>query len=333
VTFTGTSCGKVYDEMTARIAGNGGWVDPHNAGMYSVMEGSIQGKELHSKRLTGNKKYTDLQLFEFSEDGGDCVMTGCSESQVTSYLDFSTNYCNLHDLYCGSSDGCKFVKSDLKYKEDVKSCSSSDKGQCTPSVMFLEQKNVKPRGGDFDENGCRASLGQEYCAPLRKCIRPWEEKCEALEAQPVKEGSWCCSTCSPGFCGEGMTCVSVANPTSAMKSGKCAKNAVLGATSLQAGGDLDAHGCKHSTGEQYCEATKKCIRPWEEKCEAPKVLQAGGDLDAHGCKHSTGEQYCEATKKCIRPWEEKCEELGCSDCLVRQKRGENISCPMCVMTV
>jgi len=109
----------------------------------------------------------------------------------------------------------------------------------------------------------------------------------------VKEGSWCCSTCTPGFCGEGMTCVSVANPTSAMKTGKCAKNAVLGATSLQAGGDLDAHGCKASTGEQYCEATKKCIRPWEEKCE----------------------------------------ELGCSECQDRQKRGENISCPMCVMTV
>ena len=183
VTFTGTSCGEVYGEMTARIAGNGGWVDPHNAGTYSVMEGSVQGKELHSKRLTGNKKFTDLQLFEFSEDGGDCVMTGCSESQVTSYADFSTNYCNLHDLYCGSSDGCKFVKSDLKYKEEVKSCSSADKGHCKPSdqaLMFLEQKNVKPRGGDFDENGCRASLGQEYCAPLRKCIRPWEEKCEEL---------------------------------------------------------------------------------------------------------------------------------------------------------
>ena len=117
VTFTGTSCGEVYGEMTARIAGNGGWVDPHNAGTYSVMEGSVQGKELHSKRLTGNKKFTDLQLFEFSEDGGDCVMTGCSESQVTSYADFSTNYCNTRMLLCGKADGCKPVNADAEYTE------------------------------------------------------------------------------------------------------------------------------------------------------------------------------------------------------------------------
>ena len=121
--------------MTARIAGRDGWVDPHNAGTYSVMEGSVEGKELHSKRVTGNKKYTDLQLFQFSESAGpkECVMTACSESQVTSYLDFSTNYCNLHDLYCGSADGCKFVTSDLKYTEETKSCRYHDKGKCHPS--------------------------------------------------------------------------------------------------------------------------------------------------------------------------------------------------------
>merc|ERR1711939_724749 len=63
------------------------------------------------------------------------------------------------------------------------------------------------------------------------------------------------------------------------------------------------------------------------------VLKAGGDLDAHGCKHSAGEEYCSTTKKCIRPWEEKCEELGCADCQARQKQGENIACPMCAMTI
>jgi hypothetical protein len=135
----------VYEEMTARIAGRGGWVDPHNAGVYSVLEGSVQGKELLSKRLTGNKKYTDLQRFDFSESGGDCTMTGCSESQVTSVLDASTNYCNLHDLYCGSADGCKFVATDLKYNEEIKTCSAHDKGQCKPSqptIAFLEQKTL-----------------------------------------------------------------------------------------------------------------------------------------------------------------------------------------------
>merc|ERR1712224_635388 len=84
------------------------------------------------------------------------------------------------------------------------------------------------------------------------------------------------------------------------------------------------NGCRASLGQEYCAPLHKCIRPWEEKCEAPKVLQAGGDLDAHGCKASTGEQYCEATKKCIRPWEEKCEELGCSDCLDREAWREHL---------
>jgi hypothetical protein len=358
--------------MAKRINGEAGWVDPHNAGKYSVMEGSVEGKELHTKRVTGNKKFTDLQLFEFTWDGADCVMTGCSESQVTSYSDFSTNYCNLHDLYCGSQDGCEIIFSDFKYTEEVKSCSSADKGQCKPkhqALKFLQQKNVKP-GSDFDENGCRHSLGEEYCAALHKCIRPWEEKCEEPKV-PTAGGDLDAHGCKPSigeqYCEATKKCI---RPWEE----KCEEPTVL-----KAGGDLDAHGCKASTGEQYCEATKKCIRPWEEKCEEPtvlkaaetkpcieqgsrncvgsaepnngccaglycydddeggvcmsKVLQAGGDLDAHGCKQSTGEQYCETTKKCIRPWEEKCEELGCSECQDRQKRGENISCPMCVMTV
>merc|ERR1712118_82514 len=67
----------------------------------------------------------------------------------------------------------------------------------------------------------------------------------------------------------------------------------------------------------------------EQVANENAVLKAGGDLDAHGCKHSAGEEYCSATQKCIRPWEEKCEELGCSECQARQKQGENIACPMC----
>jgi hypothetical protein len=157
--------------MTARIAGRDGWVDPHNAGTYSVEGGSTEGKELHAKRITGNKKFTDLQLFQFSENGGTasegCLMTGCSESQVTSYMDFSTNYCNLHDLYCGSEDGCKFVTSDLKYIEETTSCQYHDKGQCHPSKPPLEFLG-QPKLGEQSCADCKArqKLGENISCPM-----------------------------------------------------------------------------------------------------------------------------------------------------------------------
>jgi hypothetical protein len=34
------------------------------------------------------------------------------------------------------------------------------------------------------------------------------------------------------------------------------------------GGDTDVHGCKGSAGYTWCEAKKKCIRLWEDRCEA-----------------------------------------------------------------
>jgi len=34
------------------------------------------------------------------------------------------------------------------------------------------------------------------------------------------------------------------------------------------GGDRDAHGCIGSAGYSWCEVKQKCLRPWEEKCEA-----------------------------------------------------------------
>jgi hypothetical protein len=33
------------------------------------------------------------------------------------------------------------------------------------------------------------------------------------------------------------------------------------------GGDKDKHGCIGSAGYTWCEAKKKCLRVWEEKCE------------------------------------------------------------------
>merc|ERR1712178_160438 len=61
---------------------------------------------------------TDKQTFELTSKDGGCEIKGCSESQGFSIGDFSTNYCDLRNLYCGSGDGCITVKHDFSSKED-----------------------------------------------------------------------------------------------------------------------------------------------------------------------------------------------------------------------
>ena len=72
---------------------------------------------LSLQRLTGDKKYTDKMKVVLASNGSSCDILGCSESQVTSVLDFGTNYCNLRMLYCGSKDGCKPVAHDFTSEE------------------------------------------------------------------------------------------------------------------------------------------------------------------------------------------------------------------------
>jgi membrane-bound inhibitor of C-type lysozyme len=48
-------------------------------------------------------------------------------------------------------------------------------------------------------------------------------------------------------------------------------NALPSANLPVVGGDRDEHGCIGSAGYSWCEILKKCLRPWEEKCEKPAV--------------------------------------------------------------
>lgn len=122
-------CDAVKAEILARVNGTNGWYDPHNRGIYSVVDASTNLVQL--KRQTGDKKYTDLLNFELSSSGSGCIAVGCSESQVFSVIDYSTNYCNLHDLYCGSKAGCKFVTTDINISgEAFTSCSQHDASKC-----------------------------------------------------------------------------------------------------------------------------------------------------------------------------------------------------------
>ncbi|CAK9014104.1 unnamed protein product [Durusdinium trenchii] len=113
VAIAGSSCKDVHEEILARVQSK--WHDPHNGGTYSLV--SATALQLQLKRLTGDKKYTDKMTITLSDTNGKCMIMGCSESQVFSIGDKSTNFCNLHNLYCGSAGGCQPVKHDFAVSE------------------------------------------------------------------------------------------------------------------------------------------------------------------------------------------------------------------------
>ena len=134
-----TSCSTVMAELQSRVSGTNGWSDPHNGGAYtltSVSDGNpqmgIPGK-ITGQRVTGDDKYTDKFDFTFTgtgiSDEPACNVSACSESQVSSVVDYSTNYCNLHSLYCTAKEGCPTSGKDTAlytYKETFSACSQHD---------------------------------------------------------------------------------------------------------------------------------------------------------------------------------------------------------------
>merc|ERR1712086_241511 len=115
------SCDVVQAEMKARIAATNGWIDrKSHPGTYKQLEDATTC--LKAQRTTGAGAkpgpFTDKFGFIFtpSSDGG-CAVQGCSESQVSSLMDMSTNFCNQFNLFCGADDGCKHSKHELHYSK------------------------------------------------------------------------------------------------------------------------------------------------------------------------------------------------------------------------
>jgi len=55
----------------------------------------------------------------------------------------------------------------------------------------------------------------------------------------------------------------------------------------------------------------------------------GGQMDLNNCLIDGGYTWCESSQSCIRQWITPCEDhfADCTDCLNRQRNGENIACP------
>jgi len=144
------SCADVAAEIAAR-AGAGpeskAWVDPHNGGIYSVLPSSSDNRiatqrTTNPKKSVGGQTYTDKQVFTLaaSAKGDDsCDIYACSESQGSSLKDFSTNYCDMRNLYCGSADGCKTLLHDFSTTEGKVDASS---GQHDFSACIVKPTEV-----------------------------------------------------------------------------------------------------------------------------------------------------------------------------------------------
>lgn len=140
------TCSEVMSEMEARVAGisTGAWHDPHNNGTYSEQDKGAG--ELSFQRLTGNKKYTDKLKFTFEDaPSGTCNIQGCSESQVFSVKDFSTNYCNLRMLYCGMHQGCIPVKKDFAITETSVSPSLGASKNAADCLKTVREQFLSPQ--------------------------------------------------------------------------------------------------------------------------------------------------------------------------------------------
>jgi len=91
-TFDNTECSVLYAELDTEIRS---WaVSAPDSGSYIVKEESASDY-IWSTRLTGGKKYTDDQIFEFTQNGTTCDVAARSRSQSMSVYDYSTNYCNM----------------------------------------------------------------------------------------------------------------------------------------------------------------------------------------------------------------------------------------------
>ena len=140
VTFPAVTCARVRIEAEARITA-GPAFDPHNHGNYSLL--SSDSMLLVGQRITGSACagcYTDQFQLTFEDTPPGCIVSACSTSQGGSFYDYSTNYCNLHVLWCNAQSGCPSIgEPDFAYTEEVVACSAGgtqqhDAAACNPDA-------------------------------------------------------------------------------------------------------------------------------------------------------------------------------------------------------
>jgi hypothetical protein len=185
------SCSDVQAEIEARAQGKNGFVDPHNGGIYSVL--ASQNGLIQTQRTTnpatsvGGQLYTDKQTFVLSDTDGGCKIESCSESQGTSVGDFSTNYCDQKNLYCGSADGCVVVSNDFSHSEDSHKGSIGAGHDLTACIVKAELKSEVAKKYQCPGSGSFVHASMEVTA---KAAASCSDVQAEIESRANGEGGW-----------------------------------------------------------------------------------------------------------------------------------------------
>lgn len=129
------------------------------------------------------------------------MVSACSESQVTSVVDYSTNYCNLHSLYCNSSSGCPTAGKDLTYTEKYSSCSQHDDVCVVPKGFYKGLRGPDAATAD----ACPIVSTPAGFDQKQYLTGKWWIQSQAETKYLPKEQNWCVSAeytvTSPSFLG------------------------------------------------------------------------------------------------------------------------------------
>ena len=102
--FKGYSCSELYDDLVDQIEE---WDSDRRSpagGEYDIKEKSKSDKYIWSTRLSRNKRDSDDILIELTSTSKGCTASGHSRSQEAYFVDYTVNFCNIWNIYYGTSD-------------------------------------------------------------------------------------------------------------------------------------------------------------------------------------------------------------------------------------
>lgn len=160
-------------------------------------------------------------------------------------------------------------------------------------------------GNDRDAYGCIPSAGYQWCAAKQKCLRPWEESCQASTAYVPNNTIYNYSPTVYDRCDRGSGYIWCAAKQMCIQPWMedCASPWTSPYYPTPDNTVVDRHGCITSQGYYWCEAQNTCM-PSGSTCVARRATTGRGYFtqpwDAFGCDTYAGERWCDSKQACIR---------------------------------